>query len=96
MYMISNIVDGNQEKRFKLDSDTGVITIHRMLGFGHSEYLLAVEAMDTSSNLTATTKVCQIQTTSKRSKLWIFYGNGLEQLQVLILFNLLSFNGNKQ
>uniref|UniRef100_A0A8W8M8J5 Cadherin domain-containing protein n=1 Tax=Magallana gigas TaxID=29159 RepID=A0A8W8M8J5_MAGGI len=52
-----NITDGNQEKRFKLDSDTGVITIHRMLGFGHSEYLLAVEAMDTSSNLTATTKI---------------------------------------
>lgn len=67
--MISNIVDGNQEKRFKLDSDTGVITIHRMLGFGHSEYLMTAEAMDTSSNLTATTKVCQIQTTSKKSKL---------------------------
>lgn len=62
---VSNIKDGNQEKRFKLDSDTGEVTIHRMLGFGHSEYLLTVEAMDDSSYLTATTKVCQTQTTRK-------------------------------
>ncbi|XP_061196147.1 protocadherin Fat 4-like [Saccostrea echinata] len=51
------ITEGNQERRFSLNKDTGEVKVQRSLAHGQAEYLLSVEAKNTDSNLTATTKV---------------------------------------
>jgi hypothetical protein len=51
-----------------MNGETGEIRVTRSLAHGQAEYLLSVEAKDTGSNFTATTKVCN--TKLSRAKLY--------------------------